>query len=336
MPTARAASTVRIAHLTQFYTVLERLRQGVGGARLLSECTGRMDWPSRGVYFFYEPNEIRSDSDTAPRVVRVGTHALTSSSRTTLWNRLSSHRGVAASGRGNHRGSIFRLLVGTALMRRQPSCAVDTWGQGSSADRDTRNAEGPLEHVVSGIIGRMPLLWLRIDDPPGPGNQRAYIERNSIGLLSNFNRVPCDPSSPVWLGRQCDRPKVRHSSLRNQQHVEDTYDPAFLDAFDRLVDEHLTAVPSDEPSRRNPTARPAAPRGTGAYLGPAYCYGPRGRHMPRVGPPRSDAQRLQRATVQDTSQTWGPPASRADGPASKHNYMFSLRDRAVVGRHTHG
>ena len=243
MTTAHAIAANRIAHLTQFYTILERLSQGLGGARLLSQCTGRMDWPRRGVYFLLEPNEVRTDSGTGPRVVRVGTHALTSRARTTLWNRLSSHRGTATNGRGNHRGSIFRLLVGTALMRRQPSYGVDTWGQGSSADRKTRDAEGPLENLVSGIIGRMPFLWLRVDDEPGPGSQRAYIERNSIGLLSNLNRTPCDPPSPAWLGHQCDRPKVRQSGLWNQQHVQDSYEPVFLDAFSRLVDEQLMMEP---------------------------------------------------------------------------------------------
>lgn len=239
MTTKHAADKYRVAHLADFYAIMERLSQGIGGARSLAKCTGRLDWPRRGVYFFFEPKEPRTDSGTGPRVVRVGTHALTSRSRTTLWNRLSNHRGVATSGRGNHRGSIFRLLVGTALIRTQPSCAVDTWGQGSSADRETRDAEGPLEQLVTRVIGEMPLLWLRVDDEPGPESQRAFVERNSIGLLSNLNRTPCDPPSPTWLGHQCDRPKVRQSGLWNQQHVEDSYDPRFLDALSRLVDEHL-------------------------------------------------------------------------------------------------
>ncbi len=55
-----------------------RPKEGVGGARLRAKCTGRMDWPRRGVYFFIEPNQVRTDSGTGPRVVRVGTHALTS------------------------------------------------------------------------------------------------------------------------------------------------------------------------------------------------------------------------------------------------------------------
>ncbi len=235
------ASDYRTAHLERFYTILSRLSQGVGGPRLLAQCTGRMDWPRRGVYFFLEPNEVRTDSGSGPRVVRVGTHALMSKSSTTLWNRLSSHRGVATSGRGNHRGSIFRLLVGTAIMARDPGYAVDSWGRGSSASRSICDAEAGLEELVTNVIGGMPLLWLRVDDEPGPASLRAYIERNSIGLLSNLSLPPCDPPSPAWLGHLCDRPKVRESGLWNQQHVDAPYDPRFLDAFSRLVDEQLTA-----------------------------------------------------------------------------------------------
>ena len=113
-------SNSKIANLARFYKAMERLESGVGGKRRLSNCNGRMDWPERGVYFFFENGEKRSHSSNGPRVVRVGTHAVSSGSRTTLWNRLSTHRGPAKTGGGNHRGSIFRLLVGEALMERDP------------------------------------------------------------------------------------------------------------------------------------------------------------------------------------------------------------------------
>src|SRR3954447_21389328 len=99
--------------LDQFYLLLRELADRYGGYRTLASCNGRMRWPERGVYFFFEPEEKRDDGDL--RVVRVGTHALTSSSSTTLWNRLSQHRGHVGGSRpggGNHRGSVFRLHVG--------------------------------------------------------------------------------------------------------------------------------------------------------------------------------------------------------------------------------
>jgi hypothetical protein len=117
----------RRTDLIRFYALLGRLEASIGGARTLAACSGRMDWPRRGVYFFREPGEIRSDTGSGPRVVRVGTHALREASPRTLWDRLSNHKGYAASGGGNHRGSIFRLIVGTALLcRDNQSCS--SWG----------------------------------------------------------------------------------------------------------------------------------------------------------------------------------------------------------------
>jgi hypothetical protein len=42
-----------------------------------------------------------------------------------------------------------------------------------------------LELDVSTYIGAMPFLWIDVDDEPSPRSLRAYIERNSIALLSN-------------------------------------------------------------------------------------------------------------------------------------------------------
>lgn len=78
----------RLEHLKRFYSILGRLEQDLGGAKTLAEGKGRMNWPNRGVYFFREPDEMRSDTGTGPRIVRVGTHALKAGGSTTLWGRL--------------------------------------------------------------------------------------------------------------------------------------------------------------------------------------------------------------------------------------------------------
>lgn len=57
-----------------------------------------MDWPARGVYFFREPGESRIHTGGGPRIVRVGAHALTATSRTKLWDRLSQHKGQQGGG----------------------------------------------------------------------------------------------------------------------------------------------------------------------------------------------------------------------------------------------
>ncbi len=226
--------TERHAHLIRFYSLLDDLEYSIGGARRLSECSGRMDWPKRGVYFFREPNEHRTDTGSGPRVVRVGTHALRAEAGTKLWGRLRQHKGRAKSGTGDHRGSIFRLIVGTALISRH-GYEYSTWGDKGVAKGTVRNGERVLEGEVSQVIGQMPFVWLAIDDAASPESMRGYIERNSIALLSNYNRPTLDPPSQSWLGHCCDRERVRSSGLWNSDHVDEDHDPEFLDKLDDLV-----------------------------------------------------------------------------------------------------
>jgi hypothetical protein len=226
--------TERRQHLIRFYATLDRLENNLGGARRLGDCSGRTGWPKRGVYFFRENGERRADTGDGPRIVRVGTHALKVDSGTTIWNRLSQHKGQVSTGGGNHRGSIFRLIVGGALIRRD-GLAFPSWGSGNTAAREVRAAEIDLERRVSAVIGAMSFLWLAIDDEAGPGSLRGSIERNAIALLSNYNKPALDPPSPAWLGRHSDRERVRTSGLWNQNHVDESCDPDFLDTLDALV-----------------------------------------------------------------------------------------------------
>ncbi len=200
----------------------------------MNGCNGRMTWPQRGVYFFMEHGEFRHRSDKVHRVVRVGTHALKAGSGTTLWGRLSQHKGVAKSGGGNHRASIFRLLVGCAL-KSQRCLACESWSLDVPADPTRKSFELPLEVQVSVVIGAMPFLWLPIDDDSGPHSLRGLIERNAIALLSNFGKPPIDPALANWLGAHCGHPKVVRSGLWNQNHVDESYDPAFLDVLESLI-----------------------------------------------------------------------------------------------------
>jgi hypothetical protein len=220
--------------LVKFYGILDRLEKSIGGERCLAACSGRMDWPRRGVYFFRELGETRSDTGSGPRIVRVGTHALKAGSRTKLWTRLSQHKGQSSTGGGNHRGSIFRLIVGNALAQLHGH-DFPTWGSGNTAKGDVRKIELALEKEVSGFIGKMPFLWLAIDDEAGPDSLRGYIERNSIALLSNYEKPTLDSPSKDWLGHNADRERVRGSGLWNQNHVDESYAPEFLDRFEQLV-----------------------------------------------------------------------------------------------------
>ena len=222
------------ADLEQFYALLGTLEERTGGKRRLGECNGYMDWPTRGIYFFFQPGESRAGG-VASRVVRVGTHALTPGSSSTLWGRLRQHRG-RGSGSGNHRGSVFRLHVGAALQRRDPDkWKLETWGLKSRASREARLVERPLEEAVSAELGRMSILWLEVEDEPGPASDRAYLERNSIALLSRIGGE-VDPASRSWLGRYSARAVIRGSGLWNVNHVFAGYEPAFLDVLEGYVD----------------------------------------------------------------------------------------------------
>jgi hypothetical protein len=118
---------------------------------------------------------------------------------------------------------------------------VPTWGQGNTAKGEIRKGEELMERQVSGIIRKMPFLWLAVNDDPCRGSLRGCIERNAIALLSNYKKPPLDPASPGWLGHRCDREKVRGSGLWNQDHVDEEYDPAFLDVLEKLVQTNVQA-----------------------------------------------------------------------------------------------
>ncbi len=220
--------------LDRLYELFDRLRSNVGGTRTLDECTGYMDWPDRGVYFFFAPDERRANG-SFPRATRVGTHAVSAGSETTLWDRLRTHRGAQRGtyeGGGNHRGSVFRERVGEALLDRDGlRDEYPEWGRGSTADRDLRLAELDAERRVSDYLRNLPFLYVAVDDEPGPESDRAYVERNAIALLSNYRTEPVDPRSDGWLGRHSRSREIRESGLWNVNHVDESYDPAFLDTL---------------------------------------------------------------------------------------------------------
>ena len=226
--------------LDRLYDLLDRLEVNVGGKQRLGDCTGYMDWPDRGVYFFFAEDETRHPTDQL-RLTRIGTHAVSTGSGTSLWNRLRTHRG-ANSGTyedgGNHRGSVFRKRVGEAMIERDDlSAEYPHWGEGSSAGRERRFDELELERRVSDYIRVLPFLWVKVDDEPSPDSVRAYIERNTIALVSNYAKEPIDGRDDGWLGNASASKAIRQSGLWNVDHVAEEYDPAFLDRLETAVKE---------------------------------------------------------------------------------------------------
>jgi hypothetical protein len=225
-------------HLDRFYEIISQLGKFPGQMRPLRELPPRSKMPPRGIYFFFEPGELRSGNARIPRVVRVGTHAISTGSKSTLRGRLKQHLGTRAGG-GNHRGSIFRLHVGAALLAREGK-SLPSWGVDSAMPRSVRDdevacaEEAAWEARVSEYIGTMSVAWIGIPDEAGPESDRAYVEKNAIALLSN-QLVPIDAASAQWLGRFSPRLQVRDSSLWNLNHVDSVCDLDFLDKLETYV-----------------------------------------------------------------------------------------------------
>lgn len=236
--------------LDRFYRLLDKLEQQVGGTRKLKNCSGYMDWPDRGVYFFLEPGETRESTDQL-RVTRVGTHAVSEGSSTSLWDRLKQHYGTGSGSSnhphgGAHRGSVYRKRVGEAIIEKHDlhDDYPDWDNRWSSIDRErseVRDEEYILERRVSTYIREQPFLWVNLDDEPSADSDRSYLEQNVIALLSNFDRQAVDPRGDGWLGRYSQSREIRESGLWNVNHVGEQYDREVLDLLENAVDD---TVPS--------------------------------------------------------------------------------------------
>lgn len=240
-----------LADLSRFYASIEKLDASPQQGLRLDAYSGTSQLPARGVYFFRELGELRPSSPKSHRIVRVGTHAVSANSTSTLWQRLRAHLGTRIGG-GNHRGSIFRLHIGAALLARE-NVAVATWGLGTSAPAALRAShaaqaeESKWEKRVSEYIGAMAILWVDVPDKPGPASVRAVIERNAIALLSN-RFAPLESASASWLGRHSPRDSIQRSGLWNVNYVNQAYDPRFLDLLEGAVEQ---TVGGDHPARPN-------------------------------------------------------------------------------------
>jgi hypothetical protein len=230
--------------LDRFYDLLDDLEQRVGGTRKLKNCTGYMDWPDRGVYFFLEPGETRASTDQL-RVTRVGTHAVSAGSSTSLWDRLKQHYGTGSGSSnhphgGAHRGSVYRKRVGEAIIEKHDlhDDYPDWDKRWSSIERErseVRDEEYILERRVSTYIREQPFLWVNLDDEPSSNSDRAYLERNTIALLSNLDKQPIDSRTDGWLGRYSQSREIRESGLWNVNHVDERYDDEFLSLLEDAV-----------------------------------------------------------------------------------------------------
>jgi hypothetical protein len=231
------------AALDRLHTEIDAAADRLGPTCTLLDVASDRFLGARGVYFFLDPAEQRSSG--RPRIIRVGTHALKLGSSTTLRQRLSQHRGTVSSGGGNHRGSIFRLLVGQAMIAKGivepcPSWGVKTHRSAaakalSSTDSMLAAVEAPIERAVSSYLARLRVVCVPVLDDAGPGSLRGVIERGAIALLAEAARQGLLRADVDWLGNWSNRSAVRKSLLWNQNHVDEAWSDAFLEALARQL-----------------------------------------------------------------------------------------------------
>jgi hypothetical protein len=213
------------------------------------DCDGRRSWPVRGVYLFIDPQERRMLDSDVNRIVRVGTHAVSDGSLASLWQRLKTHKGDLKNN-GNHRSSIFRLHVGTALMERE-SLECPTWAEAAPTNAHLMALEAILERKVSDYIGSLLVAVLPILDHPSKRSDRAYVEQNLIAILAG-KHGPIEPASENWLGYSCRHPAVRRSALWNVDYTVNNFDRKFLQNLEVFVQSAI--------GKRTPPSNSIAPR----------------------------------------------------------------------------
>jgi hypothetical protein len=217
----------------RLYKALETA--GLQGNRLpLEEYLAERMIPTRGVYIFSDASEDSILAPSQPRVVRIGTHAVSRGATSTLRTRLRTHLGTARGG-GSHRSSIFRLHMGNSFIQQHSLRGFGEWGQGMTANQETRTAEAELESTVSSAMRQLLVSVIPVDDEASPRSLRALMERAMIGLFTEGADY-LEPPTPEWLGQNSTRSEIRESGLWNLQHSGSKADMKIVKlALDKLA-----------------------------------------------------------------------------------------------------
>jgi hypothetical protein len=211
----------RIRDLRMFYSWIDERRRT--GHVFHFQTLASQAVPKRGVYIFLdrrEPNFLGAQ----PRIVRIGTHAVSLGSKATLRGRLRNHLGPANE-IGNHRGSIFRLHVGRAMLEANTGLdRLPSWGEGQDASPHIKAAESGHELAVSRYLQELEVALIEIDDEPTKDSLRASVEAQLVALCTESMQT-IDSPTPDWLGLQSPVAVIRQSGLWNIRGVGGKYDP---------------------------------------------------------------------------------------------------------------
>jgi hypothetical protein len=222
----------RFRDLRKLYGLIDLARQR-GETFLLRELSDQ-SLPERGVYIFIDRNERNVFGD-GYRIVRIGTHGVSRGSKSTLRDRLRNHMGPS-QGAGGHRGSVFRLHVGRAMLEAQPQGwgALPTWGVGQQASKDILEGELAHERLVTKYLGELEVFILPINDEPSKNSLRAKVETQLIGLMS-ADDIPIECPSTTWLGLHSPMPTIAATGLWNIRDVGRPYGPSKTGSVTDLI-----------------------------------------------------------------------------------------------------
>lgn len=187
------------------------------GNRLpLGEYLASKSLPARGLYIFSDASEPSEIAPGQPRIVRIGTHAVSEGSSSSLRGRLRTHLGTGSGG-GSHRSSIFRLHVGNSFLQSIPREDAPHWGKGMAASKVIRLEEEWLERQVSGYMKNLLVTVIPISDEPSRKSFRSLLEAALIGLFTE-DKLTIEAPSSDWIGRKSVKGDIRDTGLWNLQH----------------------------------------------------------------------------------------------------------------------
>jgi hypothetical protein len=224
----------RLDDVKKFYQIMSKLEKKIGGKKQFGKLSDFENLPEKGIYFLFEKGELRSTSGRGLRIVRVGAQAIMPFSRSSMQNRLLSHRGNDEDLGGKHRRSVLRKLIGRAVMKRD-KISIPTWEKRVQPHPKEKQVE---EKISKYVRDNFKFLYLDVDSDPESWRMRKYFKKNLLSLLGNFKKEEfIDPPSKKWLGNQLSGKdeKVAASGLWNAMHVKRKYEPEFLDKLEKYV-----------------------------------------------------------------------------------------------------
>lgn len=181
---------------------LERVYQLLSPLEICNHRTERRDLPESGIYLFFEKGEqIALGEISYNRIVRVGTHNQDGN----FPQRIRQHYGNKSSLQGNKNGSVFRLHLGGAIMRRSNPDDPRLSGWLKHMGPSDPSME---EQVSRQLRENFTFVWFAVPRK----EDRLSLEEGLIALLAADSR---NRPSEHWLGKYSANQDIVRTGLWN-------------------------------------------------------------------------------------------------------------------------